>query len=123
MKMSPLVRQAAVRSFDGRLGKGQISALTLALTDEDGEVRRLAADLLGTLGDPLALSPLGLALQDEDLWVRATAVRSLGRLAGSESEKLVKLALHDSVGLVVIAGLETLAERNWRNPFPSSSRR
>ncbi len=105
---SSQVRQAALRALDGR-GIGQMPALMLALTDEDSAVRRLAAELLGTHGDPQALPPLQLALQDEDPWVRTTAVRSLGQLPVAEGLNLVRQALSDPVGLVVIVALETLA--------------
>ena len=49
-----------------------------ALTDEESEVRALAARALGQTGDIQAVKPLELALQDEDMWVRAAAVQGPG---------------------------------------------
>jgi HEAT repeat protein len=87
----------------------------LALTDEDAEVRRLAAESLGMTADRQATAPLELALQDEDIWVRAAAVRSLGRLGGADVFAPICRALQDPVGLVAIAALETLAGLDaWR---------
>jgi len=104
------VRRAAIRSLQGRSGGGEVQSLMLALTDEDVEVRRLAAEVLGDGRNPDFFQPLALALQDDDIWVRATAVRSLGRLETREALDLVRKALKDPVGLVVIAVLETLCD-------------
>ncbi|TYP00135.1 HEAT repeat protein [Geothermobacter ehrlichii] len=107
---SPSVRAAAVRACSGR-DEGELwQALVLALTDEVGDVRRLAAEAIGGSGHPDACDALRLAVQDEDIWVRASAVRALGRIASEEALALVREKLADPVGLVVIAGLETLVE-------------
>ncbi len=102
------VRSAAIRAVEGKGGGSYLPALMLALTDEDTEVRALAARALGMSEEKEAIKPLELALQDEDMWVRAAAVRSIGSLSGAEGEALIVQTLHDPVGLVSIAALETL---------------
>lgn len=107
---APQVRRAAIFYLDGR-NPAHLSALTLALTDEEGDVRRLAVEAL-SLSDDLALvEPLRLVMDDADPWVRATALRALGRLGGGAELDDLRRGLHDPVGLVTIAALETLAEQ------------
>lgn len=108
---SALVRRSAIYYLDGR-NPGHYPALTLALTDEESEVRRQAIDALAMSSDRSLIEPLTLMLQDEDPWVRATAIRALGRLGGVEALVAVRSGLHDPVGLVTIAALETLAAEN-----------
>lgn len=108
---SSLVRRSAVYYLDGH-NPQHYPVLTLALTDEDGDVRRQAIESLATSADPSLLEPLFLVLKDEDAWVRATAIRALGRLGGVEALGAIRSGLHDPVGLVTIAAIETLAEEN-----------
>jgi HEAT repeat protein len=111
------VRGAAIRAFGSRLGPDELTPVVLALTDEDAEVRRVAAEVLGGCDDEWAIPPLTLTLSDPDLWVRAAAVRALGRLPGGAQE--ISAALHDPVGLVRIAALETLCEIDSEAAFPA----
>jgi HEAT repeat protein len=108
---SALVRRSAIYYLDGR-NPGHYPALTLALTDEECDVRRQAIEALAMSADRSLIEPLTLMLQDEDPWVRATAIRALGRFGGAEALAAVRSGLQDPVGLVTIAAVETLVEEN-----------
>lgn len=107
---APQVRRSAIFYLDGR-NPAHLSALTLALTDEEGDVRRLAIEALSVSDNRALIEPLRLVMDDADPWVRATALRALGRLGGADSLDDVRRGLYDPVGLVTIAALETLAEQ------------
>lgn len=108
---SALVRRSAIYYLDGRNPR-HYPALTLALTDEEGDVRRQAIEVLAMRADRALIEPLTLVLHDADPWVRATAVRALGRFGGAAAIAAIRSGLHDAVGLVMIAAVETLAAEN-----------
>ncbi|MBE0502687.1 MAG: HEAT repeat domain-containing protein [Desulfuromonadales bacterium] len=108
---SALVRRSAIYYLDGR-NPPHLPALTLALTDEESDVRRQAVEALAMSAERSLLEPLSLMLQDEDPWVRATAIRALGRIGGVEALAVIRRGLLDPVGLVTIAVLETLMEES-----------
>jgi bilin biosynthesis protein len=62
-----------------RIGAPAVPALIQALGDSDRDVRRAAAEALGKLGDPQAVSPLIQALGDRSENVRRAAAEALGR--------------------------------------------
>lgn len=115
------VRRAAVESLallSGEDFPDKISSLLRALTDEDGEVRLLAARAIGRgveKDEDRRLAEAGLQnlLTDEDIWVRAAAARSLGWVGTPE-------ALDALAGLfqrggteepVIMAAIEAFGER------------
>ncbi len=51
-----------------------------ALEDEDGDVRKRAADLLAEIGDGRAIAPLEALLDDEDWYARKAAEDALARI-------------------------------------------
>lgn len=108
---SALVRRTAIYYLDG-YNPQHYPALTLALTDEEGDVRCQAIESLAISGDRSLIAPLSLVLKDADPWVRATAVRALGRFSGNEALAAVRSGLRDPVGLVTIAALETVIEED-----------
>ena len=108
---SALVRRSAIYYLDGR-NPQHYPALTLALTDEESDVRRQAIEALAMSGDRTLIEPITLVLNDDDPWVRATAIRALGRFGGAEALIAIRRGLHDAVGLVTIAAVETLTEEN-----------
>jgi HEAT repeat protein len=105
---SALIRRSAIYYLDG-CNPHHYPALTLALTDEESDVRRQAIEALAMSADRSLIEPLTLMLQDEDPWVRATAIRALGRFGGAEALTAVRSGLRDPVGLVTIAAVETLS--------------
>ena len=66
-----------------KIGPPAVDVLLYALKDRDSDVRWLAAQVLGHLGDPRAVEQLKAALRDEDLYVRKAAAGAL-RLLGWE---------------------------------------
>lgn len=79
------VRGAAAAALVHIAGREALPELLLALQDDDDWVREDAADLLGALGDPLAILALKRALSDEKEDVREAAAAALKRLKGEES--------------------------------------
>lgn len=82
------VRESAAEELL-KIGPPAIGVLLHALKDRDSDVRWLAAQILGHLGDLQALEQLKAALRDEDLYVRkaaADALRLLGWQPNEESE-------------------------------------
>jgi HEAT repeat protein len=61
----------------GNIGKPALEPLLIAIKDEDSDVRRRAASLLGKLSDPRAYEALRAALKDEIVDVRRSAAENL----------------------------------------------
>lgn len=106
---SSRVRCETIKAFEGRSGDLVISGLTLSLTDESAEVRRLAVSALGQCPQKKVFSALALAADDSDLWVRSAVMRSLELFSGADVKELLLRGAADSVGLVAIAALESAA--------------
>lgn len=106
---SSRVRCETIKAFEGRSGDLVISGLTLSLTDESAEVRRLAVSALGQCPQKKVFSALALAADDSDLWVRSAVMRSLELFSGADVKELLLRGAADTVGLVVIAALESAA--------------
>jgi len=77
----PKYRKRAVRAL-GEIGDySALSLLTdLLLSDEDRDVRALAADALAKLGDERVAEPLSQALKDTDKKVRKAAANALEKI-------------------------------------------
>jgi hypothetical protein len=83
---APEVRVEAVRALRSVDGGRAIPALgRVLLTDPDVTVRRVAAQMLGSLQDPAAMSALSVAAQDADALIRREVTRALNRSGGSTS--------------------------------------
>jgi HEAT repeat protein len=65
--------------------------------------RQAAAESLGRLGDPRALSPLTTALKDPEKGVREAAVSAIGRLGGGARAQAPAHAAADTLGARVCA--------------------
>ncbi len=103
------VRAEAVRAQHGHVDAAVISGLTLSLTDESAEVRRLAVNALAECSTSQALASLKLVSQDEDIWVRAEVMRALTKFPVDDSvQNVFAQAISDEAGLVVISALEGL---------------
>lgn len=80
----PFARRYAIYGLERRVAVAPINASAKAviplLDDQDWWVRRAAAECLGRLGDPVAVSPLVAKLGHEDPYLVQAAVRALGRI-------------------------------------------
>ncbi|MBN1848715.1 MAG: HEAT repeat domain-containing protein, partial [Deltaproteobacteria bacterium] len=78
---------------------GRIDIMFEALHDPDGKVREYAADVLGEIGDPLAVEPLAQALEqppgDDGYRAPRYAARALGRLQDTRVVGLLLSVLRD----------------------------
>ncbi|HEY9721418.1 MAG TPA: HEAT repeat domain-containing protein [Oscillatoriaceae cyanobacterium] len=72
------------------------SALTSFVGDDQYQLRRDAAELLGTFGDTRAVPHLLDALRDINPWVRGAAAYSLGRLKDRRAVRHLLTASEDS---------------------------
>ena len=102
------VRRAAVASL-ARVDLPELSHLSLALSDEEPEVRLAAAQALSDKGGGEVLGPLLLALNDADPWVRVSALKGLSSLGDPAALPGVTALLAQANGPVLIAALSTLA--------------
>lgn len=84
------------------------SALTAFVGDDQYHLRREAAELMGTLGDPLAVPPLIDATRDINPWVRGAAAYSLGRLGDKRALRPLLTATCDSSNWVRQCALRAL---------------
>jgi HEAT repeat protein len=84
------------------------SALTTFLGDDQYQLRREAAEVLGTFGDAQAVVPLVEATRDINPWVRGAAVYSLGRLGDRRGLRALTAATQDSSGWVRQCALRAL---------------
>jgi len=69
--------------------------LRQALKNEDWQIRRAAARMLGQIGDPQATPALIQALQDEDWRVREAAAEALGQIGDPQATPALIQALQD----------------------------
>lgn len=72
-------------------GESAIPKLLKFLEDENSDVRGLAADTLGYIGNEAVFEPLLHLVDDEDKWVRVYAVKAVGRLKGRDSRAVEPL--------------------------------
>ena len=78
----------------GNIGDPVVPALIHALADEDWDVRRKAAEALGNIGDP-AVPALIQALADEDWGVRLWAAEALGNIGDPAVPALIRALKED----------------------------
>ena len=111
------VRATALNALVG-LGVPDSGALALeGIRDEDGFVRRIAAKLLGDIGDPANVPILvELMQQDVDPAVRQSSAESLGLLEGEEAIAGLVAGLKDP-----IKGVRLAAARAIRNIAPGAA--
>lgn len=76
------------------MGAAVVEPLIEALRDREGAVRRFAAILLGSIGDPRAIEPLGMALYDLHHEVGKAAAEALARFGAASFEVLVEALEH-----------------------------
>jgi HEAT repeat protein len=84
------------------------SALSAFVGDDQYQLRREAAEVLGTLGDAQAVGPLAEATRDINPWVRGAAAYALGRLGDKRALKPLIASTQDSSGWVRQCALRAL---------------
>jgi hypothetical protein len=70
------------------------------LQDPDPQIRGIAAEKLGSIGDPIAVDPLVRALKDDNSYVRIKAAWALGKIGDPRAVDPLIEALKDEVGNV-----------------------
>ncbi|MEO0079464.1 MAG: HEAT repeat domain-containing protein, partial [candidate division WOR-3 bacterium] len=94
-------------------GKAAVVPLTGLLTHANPAVRAAAAEVLGLIGDPVAIESLAPLLTDAEGSVRLAVARALGRLRHVRSAERLAQALHDQdpkVAAAAASALEALGE-------------
>ncbi|MFB1483944.1 HEAT repeat domain-containing protein [Corallococcus sp. RDP092CA] len=109
-------RNAAAEALAG-MGPVAVPPLVRLLEHEDPDQRKLAADILGQLGQPQVEDVLLRALSDEDLNVRVAAAEALGRVGGDAAARALEDLLDASTPLLRLAALEGLASLKRAPPL------
>jgi hypothetical protein len=103
----------------GSCGESALPELRRLLDDEDGSMRRVAAESLGRVGGHRALHALAVALEDRDPSVRYGAVSGLSVIGGPRAVELLGEALKDKDTNVRRHAREVLERiRNRRRDLP-----
>jgi HEAT repeat protein len=87
-----------------------VKPLMAVLTDQDRNLRRAAAESLGSIADPQAVPPLLLALEDEHWSVRCAAATALGRIRSGKATPALLARLIDDDATVRRAAIAALGE-------------
>lgn len=90
------VDSAAAMGLD-RLGQPAVPALLDVLQNSANKARRLAASVLGGIGDRRAVEPLAELLSDSDKDMRLAAIEALAQISGSDCLVLIQSCLQDPV--------------------------
>jgi len=99
-----------------KIGAPAVSDLFRVLEDGDKDERKIAADILGDIGDQRALEPLLSTLKDPDENVRAAAAESLGMLGDTGVIERMVEALRDDGLVVQLSCLDALDRLNAEVP-------
>jgi HEAT repeat protein len=110
------VRDAAERAL-ADMGGVAVPVLLTRLGNDNPAIRKMAATILGEIGDPRAVTPLLGALADEDLGVRQCTAEALGALKAEVAiPNLVKL-LDDPIPVIrssALTGLDRMGTPSAR---------
>ncbi len=101
------------------INAGEKAMATVAglLENEDKDVRKFAADILGELKLPQALHPLAKALSDEDENVRGAAAEAMGSIGDPSCVPRLLASLGDDGLLVKLSALDSLNRLGAKVPF------
>jgi HEAT repeat protein len=99
---------------------GVADALRTALTDSSAGTRRLAADLLGRLGDATSLAALDATLSDDAPEVRAAGLRAIATLDPARGGDVAARLAGDADPTVRAEAVVALAR--WRGLEPARAR-
>lgn len=121
-----MMRLAAIHGLKDQNDPASYDVFVKALKDDAMVVRSAAADALGHLGDPRAVTPLIDALNREDnfyrgrsLWVRRHIVSALGKIESRAAVSVLIETLDDAdhtVGTAAVASLEQVTKVSFRVP-------
>jgi HEAT repeat protein len=118
-----LVRHDVPRAVGGQallaIGGAALPALARLTEDEEADVRALAIELTGLLGDASHASAIVGTLHDSSAEVRAKAARALGRLGAEEHTSELVAALDDRIPFVRVAAANALAAVGDRDAVPA----
>lgn len=108
----PSVRAAAANSLGGMEEHGAVEALMTALSDDNLNVRRLAIEALGKIGDRRAAPPLMVILENkkEDKHTKSAAAKALGNIKANGAVQLLISSLNDTAPEVRCASAGALGE-------------
>lgn len=95
LEQDPVLRRMAVIGLGSAGGNGAVTALTLALKDQDASVRTQTLRALRQIDGAVAQAALIDALGDEAPMVRAQAVRVLGQRGGDDAIEALRDVLLD----------------------------
>jgi len=104
-------REEAVLEFGDSGHTDAVPILSLALGDEDEDVRAAAVSALVEIGSAEAANAISIALTDENPNVRAEAVDALGEIGGKISMDVLEQALADDDPSVREAAAEILRQQ------------
>jgi len=105
----PDVSALARNTADHNNTDEEIASLILALKNEDENIRTLAVDALGRIGNP-AIDALGGALKDASAGVRLAAAEILGRIGNEKAVPYLTESLNDADEEVRTAAARSLGE-------------
>lgn len=83
-----------------KIGEPVVELLIEALKDTDKNIREIAAEALGEIGDVRAVDPLINALKDGDSFVRGYAAEALGKIGDERAIGSLTKALNDKSSFV-----------------------
>ncbi|MDP3012079.1 MAG: HEAT repeat domain-containing protein, partial [Candidatus Hydromicrobium sp.] len=89
-----VVRREAAEALS-KIGLPAVEPLIAALKDNDWDVRKVAAEALGEIGDSLAVESLIAALKDKDRDVHYNAAVALGKIRDIRAVEPLIAALKD----------------------------
>ena len=92
-----------------KVGEPAVEPLIQSLKDKESDVRKGAAEALGTIGDARAVKPLVQALNDDYWDVNKSAAEALGRIGEPAVESLIA-ALEDKSAVVRRGAAKALGE-------------
>jgi HEAT repeat protein len=106
----PLVREQVVLALGAMLkGREAFDALSPALADAEGLIRRTAVGAMAGLGDERLLAMLSGLLADADESVRVEAARAIARTGGQPAHAILRRAMDNDRAAVRRVGLDALA--------------
>ncbi|MFA5579712.1 MAG: HEAT repeat domain-containing protein [Methanothrix sp.] len=108
-------KDALKKSVFGDTGDARdVDSITVALKDEDSNVRLRAAQALGEMGNAEAVDPLIGALKDDEWQVRRKAAWALGEIGDTRAVNPIIEALKDSDGDVRNEAKTALEKLGWQ---------